>query len=216
MVAKPEPGVPRSLSLMAGIPVIAIKNNGARGLINGLRGIVVGFQASNLRSKLKRRRSSGVPPPLPVLAIETGVSSEEFPRLPVVQFYKCSGDNMHGPQRLVHPELFDAMDDRDGLVAQFPLRLSYAVTVHRVQGLTLDKVDVDLSGFWEDGQAYVAVTRVRNSGSLRIANWSEASLKVSCFFFFLVSYNHCEYSDTIPARPTKMRFGITRSSTWVC
>ena len=63
---------------------------------------------------------------------------------------------------------------------QFPLVLSWATTIHKVQGLTLDKIVVDMQGrSFAPGQAYVAFSRVRSLDSLFIKNFNPSSIKVS-------------------------------------
>ena len=51
---------------------------------------------------------------------------------------------------------------------QIPLRVCYAVTVHRVQGMTLDRAIIDMSEAFAHGQIYVALSRVRDLNSLSI------------------------------------------------
>ena len=51
---------------------------------------------------------------------------------------------------------------------QLPLILSYSLTVHRAQGMTLDAVAFNMQGLFAEGQLYTALSRVRNFEKLRL------------------------------------------------
>ncbi len=61
---------------------------------------------------------------------------------------------------------------------QIPLRLAYAVTIHKAQGATLDcaLIDIGLRTF-EYGQAYVALSRVRSLDSLYVWDLNPKAVK---------------------------------------
>lgn len=63
-------------------------------------------------------------------------------------------------------------------ITQFPLRLAWAITVHKSQGLSLDEAVMDLSDVFEYGQGYVALSRVRRLSGLHILGWNEQTFKV--------------------------------------
>lgn len=59
----------------------------------------------------------------------------------------------------------------------FPVTLAWATTIHKAQGASLDSLIVDLSALWEPGQAYVALSRVRNPGRLYVDRWTPSSIR---------------------------------------
>ncbi len=63
-------------------------------------------------------------------------------------------------------------------IAQVPLRLAWAVTVHKSQGMTLDTAAVDLSQAFEYGQGYVALSRARSLDGLYLLGYNERALQV--------------------------------------
>jgi ATP-dependent DNA helicase PIF1 len=63
-------------------------------------------------------------------------------------------------------------------VVQVPLRLAWAITVHKSQGMSLDAAVVDLSRAFEYGQGYVALSRVRRLDGLHLLGLNERALRV--------------------------------------
>lgn len=72
---------------------------------------------------------------------------------------------------------------KDTLIAsrrQIPLVVSYAISIHKSQGCTLDSMVVDLgTSIFADFQAYVALSRVRSFNGLYISSFSKRALKVN-------------------------------------
>jgi ATP-dependent DNA helicase PIF1 len=69
---------------------------------------------------------------------------------------------------------------------QLPLKLAWALTIHKAQGSTLDRAEIDITEAFAAGQVYVALSRVRNLKSLSVKPFSSKKITVNkkCIDFY--------------------------------
>ncbi len=97
----------------------------------------------------------------------------EYGRFPVVK--TKSG------RRVVAEPMDWAIEDNGRVLArisQIPLRLAWAITVHKSQGMSLDAAFVDLRRAFVEGQGYVALSRLRSLSGLFLAGYNQKALLV--------------------------------------
>ena len=93
---------------------------------------------------------------------------------PIVQF-------RNGKIITMVPETWEMRDGekKRASIMQIPLRLAYAITVHKSQGMTLDAARIDLRKAFSEGMGYVALSRVRSLDRLYLLGINRTALMVS-------------------------------------
>jgi ATP-dependent DNA helicase PIF1 len=102
----------------------------------------------------------------------------------VIDFEKETGHPIivtnQGKEILIEPTSWN-IEDGDKIIAsisQVPLRLAWAITVHKSQGMSLDAAEIDLGRAFEYGQGYVALSRVRTLQGLKLLGFNAQALMV--------------------------------------
>ncbi|KAF4968604.1 hypothetical protein FSARC_4028 [Fusarium sarcochroum] len=148
-----------------------------RGLINGSQGTVCGwekFDPAKLPRAYKKNKSSefdidvlgGDYARLRERQVRVFADKQVYKDWPIVQFH-------NGVKRTIYPWcVVTALGSTEPYSllyrTQVPLSLAWAVSIHKSQGMTLNRVIVNLHGFWEHSQVYVALSRATSLGGLRV------------------------------------------------
>ncbi|MFC2995605.1 AAA family ATPase [Acinetobacter sichuanensis] len=86
-----------------------------------------------------------------------------------------------GTTLLVEPETWSVDNDAGKTIAslqQVPLRLAWAITIHKSQGMTLEAAEINLTHTFEKGQGYVALSRLKSIDGLRLLGFNEQALEL--------------------------------------
>jgi ATP-dependent DNA helicase PIF1 len=105
--------------------------------------------------------------------------------IPIVRFLRPGGTSTLEPMPRHEYKIMRVdgrgkeIDPPEAFRVQIPLVLSYAMSIHKAQGQTIDRLIVDLNTIFAAGQAYVAVSRATKRDSLQILNYSPSKVFVN-------------------------------------
>lgn len=125
-----------------------------------------GALVMSIKNDLNRRYANG--------SIGTVVDFEPGTDYPVVEFRS-------GKTVTMQPDTWELRDGekKRASISQVPLRLAWAITVHKSQGMTLDAAQIDLRKAFVPGMGYVALSRVKNVSNLYLTGINRMALQMS-------------------------------------
>ena len=169
----PEKSLPcdRSLTLKVGERVMFVKNDSSGGhrYYNGMLGTVAGFEEEEDEGQT-------------LVAVETDDGGTVM-----------AGREVWESMRYTLNERTNEIEQQvEGTFRQYPLQAAWAVTIHKAQGLTFDRVNIDAADAFAFGQVYVALSRCRSLEGLTLTSPLTAG----------VAFNDMAVSQFVASRPT--------------
>ena len=140
---------PKELDLKVGAQIIFVKNDMDKRWVNGTLGVITGIDTEG--KYLYIRTDTGE---------DFDVEKEQW-----------------GNVRYSYNEKEKKIEEEElGVYVQFPVRLAWAITIHKSQGLTFNRVNIDMTGgAFTGGQSYVALSRCRSLEGLSLTKKIERS-----------------------------------------
>lgn len=148
---------------------------GSEGYVEGLQRSVLapaqlrlkrGALVMAVKNALDRKYHNG--------SLGTIVDFDPATQYPIVEF-------MNGKEVTMQPDTWELRDGdkKRASITQIPLRLAWAITIHKSQGMTLDSALIDLRKAFVAGMGYVALSRVRRLDSLYLKGINRMALEIS-------------------------------------
>jgi ATP-dependent DNA helicase PIF1 len=115
--------------------------------------------------------------------------TQSIPAYPVVKF-------SNGLIKTIQPQFRQSDEYPTIAIGQVPLMLAWALTIHKIQGATLEMADIDVgTNIFEYGQTYVALSRVQSLDGLYLTAFNPGRIRanesVRAFYSQLPNIDYC-------------------------
>jgi len=170
---KKDNDVPDKLVLKIGARVMFTKNNMGMGYVNGTLGEVIGFENGGDGNNGESAGKDAAGAAMPQTAVEANpvILTFDKKRITPGRFqWRVEGGSAKAGKTGKDPQ---------ASVSQLPLKLAWAITVHKSQGMTLDAAVIDLGRAFDRGMGYVALSRVRELKNISLIGFNAVALQVS-------------------------------------
>lgn len=172
---------PKVLEIKIGAQVMLLTNlSVGKGLVNGARGVVIGLR--NRKKELEERLNELIKENVyeededleacqQLLESMDGHESYKEDGYPIIKF-------ANGIECCITPEqsTIEVGSEKVAYRTQVPLALAWAVSIHKSQGMTLERIDIKIANVFEHGQAYVALSRVTSLDGLLLRDFNPCKI----------------------------------------
>lgn len=155
---------------------IIVTRNISNDIYNGCKGVVIGFKKDyNLKYKKlpdwKKKK---------IHIIEEFIKKHNY-TLPIIKLENNKFITLE-PMIFNYEGLYNSYVD----IIQLPIKLGYAITVHKCQGMSINKCIIVLNSIFTTGQAFVALSRVTDIKNMKVINFNKNKIYVNskCLNFY--------------------------------
>jgi ATP-dependent DNA helicase PIF1 len=180
MIAMLDKEIPIKINVKIGAYVMMTRNDQDKRFVNGTRGVISGFTKSGNPLIVLDNTDACNTEELKTINDETKNTEDTIES----KYFIKSSENDKENDKAIYLDpvevskrnaieidhvLYDASYKGYKTVrSQYPLKLAWALTIHKSQGLTLNNLNLNINGTFEKGQCYTGISRVKNPENLTI------------------------------------------------